>query len=116
MQANTSVGLLLHWYHANKQQSGRGSVGVSVLPSLSILDVTKLSAKQLQKAVKLFDAMSGLDLLPLHDLDKDAVRQELDTKFFRDVLGLPESFVAPGGPLELLRMKLAREPSIRGQK
>src|ERR1039458_3844000 len=23
---NTSMGLLLHWYHANKQQSGRGNV------------------------------------------------------------------------------------------
>jgi hypothetical protein len=42
--------------------------------------------------------------------------KELDEKFARGVLGLPASMRAPGGPLELLRMKLAREPSIRGHK
>ena len=31
-------------------------------------------------------------------------------------LGLEETLFATGGPLELLRMNLAREPSIRGQK
>ena len=32
------------------------------------------------------------------------------------MLGLPEAVTAPGGPLELLRMKLACEPSIKGGK
>jgi len=34
--ANTTLGLLLNWWHANKQQSGRGSVGKSSLQYLSI--------------------------------------------------------------------------------
>ena len=114
--ANTSLGMLLHWWHANKQQPGRGSIGKSALQSLPILDVTELSTPRLEAAVQLFDAMSGLSLLPLHEIDKDLVRRDLDHAFARDVLGLPEKFGEAGGPLELLRMKLAREPSILGSK
>jgi hypothetical protein len=114
--ANTSLGMLLRWWHSNRQQAGRGSISKSMLQTLPVLDVTALNATQLKAAVQLFDAMSGLDLLPLHEIDKDAVRQKLDRRFALEVLGLPTSVVQPGGPLELVRMKLAQEPSIRGGK
>jgi hypothetical protein len=112
--ANTSLGILLRWWHSNKQQSGRGNIGKSTLQTLPVLDVAALNAKQLRAAVRLFDAATGLHMLPLHRIDQDAVRQNLDTRFGLEVLGLPPSVVEPGGPLELLRMKLAQEPSIRG--
>jgi hypothetical protein len=114
--ANTSLGMLLRWWHSNKPQSGRGSISKLMLQTLPVLDVTALSATQLKSAVQLFDAKSGLELLPVHEIDKDAVRQKLDNRFGLEVLGLPASVVEPGGPLELTRMKLAREPSIRGGK
>ena len=114
--ANTSLGLLLHWWYANKQQSGRGSIGKIMLQTLPILDVTTLEPKLLAEAVKLFDAMSAQPLLPLHEIDRDPIRKELDEAFARNVLKLPESILASGGPLELLRMKLSQEPSIRGSK
>lgn len=114
--ANTSLGLLLRWWHSNKQQAGRGSIGKTALHTLPILDVTALKPSQLDEAAKLFDAMSGKQLLPLHEIDRDPIRKELDEKFVRDVLGLAESFIKSGGPVELLRMKLNQEPSIRGSK
>jgi len=114
--ANTSFGLLLHWYCANKQQSGRGSVGVLPLQHFPIVDVTAFQPAQLKAAAKLFDAMKDKALLPLHDIDKDPVRKELDEEFARAVLGAAPDLAASGGALELLRMKLAREPSIRGHK
>jgi hypothetical protein len=114
--ANTSLGLLLRWWHSNKQQSGRGNIGKSTLQTLPILDVTALTPQQLDAAVKIFDAMSGQPLLPLHEMDKDPVRRELDERFARDVLGLAESILVQDGPLEVLRMKLSREPSVRGSK
>jgi len=113
---NTSLGLLLHWWHANKQQSGRGNIGKSALQTLPVLDVTALSKKQLTKAVKIFDATSGLPLLPVHEIDKDPNRRRLDEEFARDVLGLAAPVLVAGGPLDLLRMKLSQEPSIRGAK
>ena len=114
--ANTSLGLLLHWWHANKQQSGRGRIGKNMLHTLPILDVTALEPNLLAEAVKLFDSMNEQRLLPLHELDSDPVRKELDEAFARNVLRLPESILTSGGPLALLREKLSREPSIRGSK
>ena len=66
--------------------------------------------------MKLFEEVRAMELLPLHEIDNDPVRRKLDEEFAQAVLGLPKSGVALGGPMELLRMKLAREPSIRGHK
>lgn len=114
--ANTSLGLLVHWWIANKQQSGRGNITPNVLESLPIWNVTAVNAKQLAKAVKVFDEMCTKQLLPIHEIDKDETRRELDKRFAREVLGLSEKIIQPGGPLDVLRMKLAQEPSIRGNK
>lgn len=114
--ANTTLGLLMHWWYANKQQSGRGNVTKTTLQTLPVLDVTALTADQLSAAVSLFDEMCQQPLRPVHELDQDTVRAELDAKFARQVLGLGEALVSSGGPLELLRMKLSQEPSIRGSK
>ncbi len=81
-----------------------------------MLDVTQLSSRQLAAAVKLFDELAAKDLEPINEADKDSTRKELDERFARDVLGFPEAVTAPGGPLELLRTKLACEPSIKGGK
>jgi hypothetical protein len=113
---NTSLGLLLHWWQANKQQSGRGNLTPNVLQGMFILNVAALKPKQLEKAVKIFDEMNQKHLLPIHEIDKDPVRKELDNRFAREVLGMPEPVLAPDGALDVLRMKLAQEPSIRGSK
>ena len=75
-----------------------------------------MAPPKFEAAVKIFDEMCHKQLLPIHEIDKDATRKELDERFGREVLGLPESILAPGGALEVLRMKLAQEPSIRGNK
>jgi len=114
--ANSSLGLLLHWWHANKQQAGRGSIGVSALGSLPVLDISKLSKKALSKAVAIFDEMKSRELRPVNEIDRDSVRHEIDTRLCTEVLGLPAEIIAPDGPLALLRQKLALEPSIHGGK
>jgi hypothetical protein len=43
-------------------------------------------------------------------------REIIDREFLSGVLGISPSIVATGGPLDLLRRKMAREPSIRGSK
>jgi hypothetical protein len=114
--ANTSLGLLAHFWQANKQQSGRGNVTPNVLQGFTILDVSALTSKQLENAVNVFDAMCHKSMLPIHEIDKDTVRKELDEQFARKVLNLPEPVLESGGALDVLRMKLAQEPSIRGNK
>ena len=114
--ANSSLGILLHWWHANKQQAGRGSIGVSALGSLAILDVATLSKEALSKAVAIFKDMKHRELRPVNEIEHDTVRQELDVRMTTEVLGFPSELVAPDGPLALLRQKLALEPSITGGK
>jgi hypothetical protein len=114
--ANTSLGMLLYWWHCNKQQSGRGSIGKSQLHSLPILDVEKLTARPLAAAVAIFDDLKDEELRPLNEIDVDSVRKKFDDEFMVKVLGLPTDIIASGGAVELLRFKLSREPSIRGAK
>ncbi len=64
---NSTFGLLLHWWHVNKQQSGRGRSGVSALTSLPVLDVTKLSKDALSRAVAIFDDMKHRELRPVNE-------------------------------------------------
>ena len=113
---NTTLGLLMYWWHSSKQQRRRGSIPKSALQTLPILDVTALSPDQLQRAAKIFDDTCQLPLKPLHELDIDENRKLLDRRFYREVLGLPAAILADGGPLDILRRKLSREPSIRGSK
>jgi hypothetical protein len=114
--ANTSLGMLLYWWHSNKQQAGRGSIPKSSLQTLPVLDVTALTPRQLSAAAELFDATSGRDLLPFNEIDRDSVRLELDRRVAQEVLGFPRSMLEAEGPLQALREKLAQEPSIRGSK
>lgn len=114
--ANTTFGLLLHWYHANKQQAGRGNIGRTALQHLPVLDVTALRPKQLEAAARIFHDLKTERLLPLNELDKDPVRKRLDERFALEVLGVQPDLLQHGGPIDLTRMKLAQEPSIRGGK
>ena len=50
---NTTLGVLVHWYHSNKQQSGRGNITPTALESLAVWDVTALTSTQLERAAKL---------------------------------------------------------------
>ena len=113
---NSTLGLLMYWWHSSKQQRRRGSITKSSLQSLPILDVTALTDSQLAKAAQIFDDTCQLPLKPLHELDIDENRKTLDRRFYGEVLGLPDSILADGGPLDILRQKLCREPSIRGSK
>lgn len=106
----------MYWWHSSKQQPGRGSIPSSALRSFPILDVTALSDTQLARAAQIFDETCQLPLKPLHELDIDKNRKLLDRRFYGEVLGLPDAILADGGPLDILRQKLSREPSIRGSK
>ena len=114
--SNTILGLSMYWWHSSKQQAGRGRVTKASLLTLPILDVTTLDTDQLQRAAQLFDETCQLPLKPLHELDSDENRKTLDRRFYSEVLGMPDSILADGGPLDILRQKLCREPSIRGSK
>lgn len=113
---NSSLGLLAHWWSSNKTQSGRGMTSVTALPNIPTLDTRALTDEQHAEARRQFDLLSDERFLPFDQIDEDPARAKLDRAILVDVLGLPESLVAPDGPIDLIRRKLAREPQIHGGK
>ena len=111
---NTSVGLLLHWFLANKQQLGRGNVTKSALARFPILDPAPLLPHRSKEIEAVFAEVSSIPLRPIHEMGIDDGRAALDVRVLRDFLGMPAQWFDEGGPLQLLRQKLAAEPSIHG--
>ena len=114
--SNSTLGVLLHWWVANKTQSGRGTTTVTGIPNIRTFDVRKLSPEQLNAAYIAFRKSRHLRLLPFDQIDEDPARAELDKRLLVDVLGLPETLCEPGGTIDLLRRKLANEPQVHGGK
>lgn len=59
---NCTLGLLLHCWHANKSQAGRGTIGITALDTLPALDVTALSKEALARASGVFDDLKDRPL------------------------------------------------------
>ncbi len=114
--ANSTLGLLCHWWMSNKSQGGRGTTTIMSVPAITTLDVRHLSDEQLTKAVEEFEAIKGRRFLPFDQLDEDEARAELDRRLLVAVLSLPESLCESDGPMDRLRRKLSVEPQIRGGK
>ena len=113
---NSTLGLLLHWWVSNKTQDGRGTTTVTGIPNIPTLDTRALSDAQHSEAKRQFDLLRDERFLPFNQIDHDPARAKLDRAILVDVLGLPESLVAPDGPIDLIRRKLAQEPQIHGGK
>lgn len=111
---NSTLGLLLYWWHSSRQQAGRGSMPITAIRTMPTLDVTSLSDAQLQVAESIFDDMRNREFLPANEAYRDESRKELDRRVLVDLLGLPEDKVMD--PLELLRLKWCSEPSVHGGK
>ena len=113
---NSTLGLLCHWWMSNKTQAGRGRTTVTGIPRISTLDLSALSAVQHETARGAFEAFSEDRFLPFDQINEDPARAELDRYLIISVLGLDPGLCESGGPVDLLRQKLAAEPQIHGNK
>ena len=114
--SNSTLGLLLHWWAANRTQSGRGTTTVSAIPRIPSLDVRALTDEQRERADGFFRDLAGERFLPFNQIAADEARARLDRAVLGGVLGLDEDLLGEGGPIDMLRRKLAAEPSIHGGK
>ena len=114
--SNSTLGLLCHWWMANKSQAGRGTSTVTSIPTFTTINLRALTRDQHTAAREAFEAMSMKRLLPFDQIDEDPVRAELDQRLIVDVLGLGSELCSEGGPMERLRAKLAVEPQIHANK
>lgn len=110
---NSTLGLLLFWWHSNRQQHGRGRISIKSAESLPILDFRKLSEKQLTTAKTIFDDFRELELKAAYLADVDRTRDLLDWAVICDLLGFEESVYLA---VRDIARKWCAEPSVHGGK
>ena len=110
---NSTLGLLLFWWHSNRQQSGRGRTTIRAVESLPVLDLRALSDDQLVLAEMIFDEFRGRDLKPAFLADADPNRALLDQHVICDLLGLDGDIYTA---VRRLAAKWCTEPSVHGGK
>ena len=111
--SNSTLGLLMHWWHANRQVAGRGTTTVSAAESLPVLDFRALTDDQLATAEAIFNDFRDRELKPAYLADADPNRALLDRRVVCDLLGFDES-VYEG--VRRLSAKWCAEPSVHGGK
>ena len=111
--SNSTLGLLAYWWHANRQQNGRGRTTIRAVESLPILDFRRLTNAQLATAERIFDEFRDKEFKPAYLADADANRALLDRRVVRDLLGFDE---ATYQAVRRLAEKWCAEPSVHGGK
>ena len=110
---NSTLGLLLHWWHSSRQQDGRGQMSIRAAETLPILDFRVLTDAQLTTAKDLFDDFRTRDLMPAYLADADPNRAHLDKRVICDLLGFDHNIYQA---VRLLAAKWCAEPSVHGGK
>ena len=110
---NSTLGLLMHWWHSSRQQSSKAGMTIRTAETLSVLDFRTLTDEQLATAKDIFDDFRDRDLKPAYLADADPNRALLDRRVICDLLGFSED-VYEG--VRLLAAKWCAEPSVHGGK
>ena len=110
---NSTLGLLLFWWHSNRQQSGRGRTTIRAVESLLVLDFRALSDKQRRTAEAIFNELRDIELKPAYLADADPNRALLDRRVVRELLGFDEEIYEA---VRRLAAKWCAEPSVHGGK
>ena len=110
---NSTLGLLLYWWHASRQHDGRGRTTILAMESLPVLDFRALTDEQLVMAEMIFEEFRDKELKPAYLADADPNRALLDRRVVCDLLGFNEdTYVA----VRRLAAKWCAEPSVHGGK
>ncbi len=110
---NSTLGILMHWWHSSRQDSGRGTTTIRSAESLPVLDFRTLSDDQLSTAESIFDEFRDKELKPAFLADADPNRALLDHRVICDLLGFDEDVYEA---VRRLSAKWCAEPSVHGGK
>ena len=111
--SNSTLGLLLYWWHSNRQHSGRGTTTIRNVESLPVLDLRALSDEQQRISEAIFNELRDMELKPAYLADADPNRALLDRRIVCDLLGFEEETYVG---VRRLAAKWCAEPSVHGGK
>lgn len=106
--ANSTLGILCHWFLGSKQHVGRSIIGsLNHILDVPTLDFSELNKSQIKSFNDVFDKISTKTLLPVKDLHKDKTRIELDKKIL-NILDIESN-------LDDIRRRFVSEPLVYGR-
>ena len=111
--SNSTLGLILFWWHSNRQQDGRGRATIRSVEFLPTLYLHALRDDQLTTAEDIFDEFRHKELKPAYIADADPNRALLDKRVICDLLGFDR---ATYEAVRRLSAKWCAEPSVHGGK
>lgn len=111
--ANSTLGLLMHWWKGTRQQAGRSRITITALPDLPGLDPRTLTEEQMEHCRGIYSRFKGREFLPANEAYRDETRQELDREMLFGMLKLDPDLESS---LDLLRYQWCVEPSVHGGK
>ncbi len=110
---NSTLGLLIYWWHSNRQVAGRGDMTIRSAESLPVLDFRSLTEDQLIMAELIFEEFRDKELKPAYLADADPNRALLDRMVVCDLLVFDEETYVG---VRRLAAKWCAEPSVHGGK
>jgi len=118
--ANTTLGLIGHWWVGTRQQNGRAMLSIRLLPELPALDCAALTPAQLEALDQVFDEFGQRTLLPANEAWRDTTRHALDEAVLCDSLTLHRAGRVNRSDflesLAALREAWCNEPTVHGDK
>ena len=114
--ANSTLGLILFWWHGTRQQAGRSRITITGIPSLPVLDPCTLTEAQVDHCREIFDEMKDREFLPANEAYRDETRKALDRKLLFGVTSVLQLDPGLEEGLDLLRRQWCAEPSVHGGK
>ena len=113
---NSTLGLILFWWHGTRQQKGRAALTISKLPDLPVLDPRTLTESAVDYCRAIFDELKGREFLPANEAYGDETRKDLDRELLFGITSVLKLDPALEEGLDLLRNQWCAEPSVHGGK
>ncbi len=114
--ANSTLGLILFWWHGTRQQAGRTRITITKLPSLPVLDPRTLTEQQLDHCHAIFEEFKGRSFLPANEAYRDETRKALDCRLLFGITSALQLDPNLEKGLGVLRKQWCAEPSVHGGK
>lgn len=118
--ANTTLGLVGHWWIGTRQQNGRAMLSIRLLPELPALDCRALPPVQIAALEQVFTDFENRLFLPANEAWHDTTRQALDEAVLCDALSLDTAASVTRAEfleaLDVLRREWCQEPSVHGDQ
>ena len=114
--SNSTLGLILFWWHGTRQQQGRACITVTKLPELPVLDPRTLTEEQTDRCRAMFKEFKDREFLPANEAYRDQTRKDLDSALFFGSASLLQLDPSLEEGLDLLRSQWCAEPSVHGGK